>query len=114
MTFWYLTSDLMFSSRVVAQAERSRHSVVMAAAPTMLIERLALGHEPGVVIIDLSLPGLDVADVVARVRAASPESKIIAYGPHVYAELLAAAQAAGCDAVMSNGEFNRSLSAILA
>jgi CheY-like chemotaxis protein len=114
MTFWYLTADLMFSSRFVGMAERSGHSVVMAAAPSLLLDRLAQSPaEPATVILDLTLPGLDVADVVSRVRQAAPLAKIVAYGPHVQVQLLAAAQAAGCDEVLSNGEFHRNMAAML-
>jgi DNA-binding NarL/FixJ family response regulator len=115
MTFWYLTNDLMFSSRFVAMAERSGHTVVMAAAPTMLIDRLAQAgpEEPATVVIDLTLPGLNVGEVMPRLRAAAPQAKILAYGPHVQTELLSAAQTAGCE-VMSNGEFHRGMAALLA
>lgn len=115
MNVWYLTADLMFSSRVVGQAERAGHAVMMIASPTLLVERLKLATNdpPGLVIIDLTAPGLKAAETVPQIRAAAPAAKIIAYGPHVHADLLAAAQTAGCDAVMSNGQFNNSLAAIL-
>jgi DNA-binding NarL/FixJ family response regulator len=114
MTFWYLTNDLMFSSRFVGMAERSGHTVVMAAAPTLLIDRLAQSpEEPATMIIDLTLPDLDIADVVPRVRKAAPLARVVAYGPHVQVNLLAAAQAAGCDEVLSNGEFHRNMPAML-
>ena len=115
MTYWYLTGDLMFSSRFVGMAERSGHTVVMAAAPTMLVDRLAQAGqtEPATIILDLTLPGLHVADVVGRLRGAAPQAKILAYGPHVQTQLLAEAQAAGCDEVLSNGEFHRNMQAML-
>lgn len=116
MNLWYLTADLMFSSRVVAQAERAGHAVMMVASPAILADRLQLaaGDPPMLVIVDLTLPGLQVAETVRQLRAAAPTAKIIAYGPHVHTDLLSAAQAAGCDTVMSNGQFNSSLAAILA
>jgi DNA-binding NarL/FixJ family response regulator len=115
MNVWYLTADLMFSSRVVAQAERAGHAVMMIASPALLVDRLKLAASdpPGLVIIDLTAPGINVAEVVPQIRAAAPEAKMIAYGPHVHNDLLAAAQAAGCDAVMSNGQFNNSLASLL-
>jgi DNA-binding NarL/FixJ family response regulator len=115
MTLWYLTDDLMFSSRVLSFAERAGHSVVMIASPALLASRIsqAAGDEPQLVIVDLSLPGLQPADVVPELRAAAPSAKIIAYGPHVHVAKLAAAQAAGCDEVMSNGQFDRGFPALL-
>ncbi len=116
MNVWYLTADLMFSSRVVSQAERAGHAVMMIASSALMADRLKLaaGDPPALVIVDLTLPSLQVAETIAELRAAAPAAKIIAYGPHVHTDFLAAAQAAGCDAVMSNGQFNNSLAAILA
>lgn len=115
MTVWYLTADLMFSSRVVSYAERAGHSVVMAPSPTMLADRLkqSSGEAPALVIVDLTLPGLQVEQVVPSLRAAAPTAKLLAYGPHVYTEQLAAAQVAGCDVVMTNGQFDRSMAELL-
>lgn len=115
MNVWYLTADLMFSSRVVAQAERAGHNILMIASPALLVDRLKLAANdpPGLVIIDLTAPGIRVGEVVPQIRAATPGAKILAYGPHVHTELLAAAQSAGCDAVMSNGQFNNSLATLL-
>lgn len=46
-----------------------------------------------VVLVDLARH----ADAVAAVRAAAPESRIVAYGPHVDEEAMTAARAAGAD-----------------
>ncbi len=116
MTVWYLTDDLMFSSRVLSYAERAGHTVVMVASPAMLASRIAEaaeGDAPQLILVDLSLPGLAIADVVPQLRAAAPSARILAYAPHVHTDKLAAAQAAGCDDVMSNGQFDRSYAQIL-
>lgn len=115
MNCWYLTNDLMFSSRVAAQAERLGHTVVVVASPALLVERLAQAStESNLVLVDLSLPGLDIAELAASVRSAAPATRIIAYAPHVHEDSLAAAQAAGCDQVLTRGAFDRQIGEILA
>jgi hypothetical protein len=39
------------------------------------------------------------------VKAASAATRVIAFGPHVHEDRLAAARAAGCDSVLSRGQF---------
>jgi DNA-binding NarL/FixJ family response regulator len=67
-----------------------------------------------IVILDLSTPQLDVDAVVIAARPdAASAAKVVAFGPHVHAERLAAAQRAGCDDVVSRGQFFAQLDAIL-
>jgi CheY-like chemotaxis protein len=66
-------------------------------------------------LLDLSMPGLNVADAVARLRdAVGPEAAILAFGPHVHAAKLAAATKAGCDRVLTRGQFSRDMASVLA
>lgn len=115
MNVWFLTADLMFSSRVVAHANRAGHAVTTIASPTVMQDRLPTAGDapPDLVILDLTAPGLEPETLVPQIRGAAPGAKILAYGPHVHAELLASAQQAGCDQVMSNGQFNANLAALL-
>ncbi len=52
-----------------------------------------------------------IVDCVRKGRETAPA--IIAFGPHVHENLLAAARAAGCDDVLSRGQFFGQLDAIL-
>lgn len=116
MTVWYLTDDLMFSSRVLSFAERAGHTVVMVASPALLADRIrqaTSGDPPEIILLDLSLPGLQIQTTVDELRAAAAQARIIAYGPHVHVAKLEAAQAAGCDMVLSNGQFDRSFTSLL-
>ncbi len=62
--------------------------------------------------VDLRAPGLDVATLVAGLRSArSAPIHVLAGGPHVHEASLAAARAAGCDEVVTRGEFERRLDA---
>lgn len=83
-----LTPDLGDRSRISAVAP---DAVFVGAAA--LLPRAAAGAD--VVLVDLGRPG--VFDVLAEVVALG--GRVVGYGPHVEGELLAAATAAGAEAV---------------
>jgi DNA-binding NarL/FixJ family response regulator len=115
MLCWYLSADLLFSSRVTSVAQqlgRQMELLTLPAAVDALLNDPA-APSPDLVLIDLSMPGLDLALLVPRLREIASSPKIIAYGPHVQVARLQAAEAAGCDVVMSNGEFNSRIAEIL-
>jgi DNA-binding NarL/FixJ family response regulator len=64
-------------------------------------------------IVDLGLAGLDVTEVVGRLKALAAPPAVVAFGPHVHLARLQAASAAGCDEVVSRGEFNASVERLL-
>ena len=65
-------------------------------------------------IVDLSMPTVDITELVKRLRSnATVPPRVIAFGPHVHEERLAAARSAGCDVVLSRGQFFGQLEAIL-
>lgn len=90
-------------------------SCVTAAGPS---ELLSIAWKPGeisalsaqgefqTVILDLGMPGLDVASIVAQLRADQPAVQIVAFGPHVQEARLQEAQSAGCDLVLTRGQFH--------
>jgi hypothetical protein len=83
-----LTPDLGDRSRIAAVVP---DAVFVGAAA--LLPRAAEGAD--VVLVDLSRPGvLDVLDEVVALGG-----RVVAYGPHVESELLAAASVAGAEAV---------------
>jgi DNA-binding NarL/FixJ family response regulator len=65
------------------------------------------------VFIDLATAGFDIALVVKQIHALKPQPRIVAFGPHVHRAKLSAARAAGCDCVLSRGEFYAQSDAIL-
>ena len=107
-----MSADMMVSSRVMSAARQAGVPLAIALSPADLNDRLCRGTR--LVMVDLSQAGLSVGDVVAVARAGAPQAQIIAFGPHVEEGLLAAAREAGCDFVMSNGQFHREHEAILA
>ena len=112
MAVIFLTTDLMFSSRLagVARAQGVQLSVANSAAAA--IEKISENNGRRL-IIDLNTAGLSIADFVARCREANESVDIIAYGPHVHEAKLAAAREAGCDVVLTRGQFNSQMTEIL-
>ena len=112
MSVVLLSSDLTVLSRVEGAAARLGHSVRVASKDWPGVENA--GEMPTLVLVDLSLPTLDVAAVVNGVRsAAGSATRVVAFGPHVHEARLAAAREAGCDQVVSRGQLMTQLDTIL-
>ncbi len=89
--------DLMDRSKVAAAAPEVR----FVDRPDDLVDA-----EADLVVVDLGRPG--VPDVLAEVDA-----KVIGFGSHVDRDLLAAAEAAGCDEVLPRSRFFTQLNKLL-
>jgi DNA-binding NarL/FixJ family response regulator len=96
----------MFASRVQAAAAAANVPLLQITNPAQLPDRLAADSR--LVLIDLTLDGVNLPAVVQAVHAAAPSASVVAYGPHVDHKALAAAADAGCDQVLSRGQFDRS------
>lgn len=107
-----VSADLFLGSRIRGAAESQGRSVdtasTGAAAAVQLDE-----HRYRLVLIDLETPGLDVGELVER-RAESNVPPFVAYGPHVKVAHLKSARNAGCDEVLTRGQFDATLSDLLA
>jgi CheY-like chemotaxis protein len=115
MAILFLTTDLMFSSRVAGAAARLGMTLKTAATPTALIELLSAAEPESLVLLDLNSPGVDPRQLAPSLRASpNPPRTIIAYGPHVHADRLAAATTAGCEEVLTRGQFNARMDETLA
>lgn len=114
----YHCADLIFATKVRSTAE----SLDIVTRPVRDADRLrnrldqvddGKANDPVTgVIIDLETgqTGLDMIEQVKQHDAAVP---IVAFGPHVEVEALAAAEQRGADVVMPRGAFNAQLPAIL-
>ncbi len=113
MTDLFLTTDLLFSSEVLAAASAQGLSLQTVSSTEQLLRRAA-DNPPRVVLVDLSLPGLDISQVVGQLRQLSaPPRAVVAYGPHVHTAKLEAAHRAGCDKVLSRGQLSRDMAEVL-
>ena len=64
-------------------------------------------------VLDLETAGLNPSTLLGNDKPADASSpKILAFGPHVHAKRLADARAAGCDEVLSRGEFHAQMDEI--
>lgn len=113
MNFVLLSGDLMVVSRVASTVKRLAGELQGAATTSKAVE-LCRDLSPDMLIVDLSTPSLDIAELVTAVKADGRQvPTIIAFGPHVHEEWLAAAREAGCDRVVSRGQFMGQLDSLL-
>jgi DNA-binding NarL/FixJ family response regulator len=107
-----LSGDLAVLSRVEGVAMRLRQTVRSAAGESRAVE-LCEGEDANTLVVDLS-SSVDVALLVTQLRASKGSgTRVIAFGPHVHEQRLAAAREAGCDLVVSRGQFFSQLETIL-
>jgi CheY-like chemotaxis protein len=101
-----ITSDLACSSNVAGAAKHA--GVELRTALGLAAIEGKLGPVcPSLAILDLSTAGLNPRELVPQLRPRLADgARIIAFGPHVHAAALAAAREAGCDLVVSRGEFH--------
>ena len=102
-----LVGDLMDRSRITAAVPTATF-VSDVGAITHATTHAITGTIT--VVIDLARHG----DAVARVRQASPDAFIVAFGSHVDADEMLAARAAGADRVLPRSRFFRDPAAAVA
>ena len=106
-TVVFLSGDLMFASRVRGAAERAGLTFYLGAN---------LPEENGVpiryVVLDLSTRSSMTASLLPECEQRCPDATVIAYGPHVQVNKLAAAKEAGIPVVMTRGQFDSRLSTL--
>jgi CheY-like chemotaxis protein len=104
MSLLLISNDLMIGSKVSAVAGRLGLAYSSALDAATAVEKLTEGT--GVVVLDLTMPGLKSPELVPKLRTKlKGRPWIIAFGPHVFGELLEEAETSGCDSVVSRGEF---------
>jgi len=106
-----LTADLACSSKVAGAAARTARRVETAMNVAALIEK---GAGAELIILDLMTPAADPGVLLPKLRALTPPpNTVIAFGPHVNEQCLAAAREAGCDEVITRGQFHSRLDELL-
>src|SRR4051812_42448489 len=108
-----LSTDLAVQSRVEGAAI-SRGKQLRVAANAARVCELCTAEPVELVIVDLATSSAELSDLVTQLRSGeAPPFSVIAFGPHVHEEKLAAAREAGCDIVVSRGQFFSQLDKLL-
>ena len=110
----HITQDLMMSSNASAAARAAGHKFKFVASWERA-DHFIRENEVQFLIIDLQTSGIDI-EQIANGLAAIDESqrpKTIAYAQHVEVELLAAAQSASFDRVLTRGQAHSGMTQLL-
>ena len=103
--------DLMFSSKVTASSRGK--PIEWLKRGTKVAEQVA-ASKPDVLLIDLAAPQLDAINAIREIKSGDCKATtVIGYVDHTRADVMEAARAAGCDQVLSKGEFARRLPELL-
>ena len=102
----------MFSSRLVSAAKSNGVAISLIADQAALADNI--NADCRLALIDLSIDRLNLPAAVRAIKAGAPGAQVIAYGPHVDEGLLADAKEAGCDQVLTRGQFNQQYAELLA
>jgi DNA-binding NarL/FixJ family response regulator len=77
------------------------------------ISGASISGTPRLIVVDLGLANLDLAEVLASGRQIWPTTKWLGYGAHVQAERLDLATELGLDVVLTRGQFDRDMVRVL-
>lgn len=103
--------DLMFSSKVTAAAQGRPIEWLPRGAN---IAEHVQKTKPDVVLIDLASQKFDAVSAVREIKGGDCKSAtVIGYVDHTREDVMAAAKQAGCDKILSKGEFARRLPELL-
>ena len=108
----FLSSDLVFSSRLAGAGQRLGVPVSTVSSIDAAVARLH-GDSVGLVVLDLSASNVDAVTAVTRLRESHRALPIVAYAPHVHEDRLRAAADAGCNEVLTRGQFDRQMEEVL-
>jgi DNA-binding NarL/FixJ family response regulator len=107
-----IVGDLFFTARIgdtLAHLGIDSQSVRDDAA---LDQALAAGPFH-LAVIELSIRSLDALAAIRRLKDAAPEVPVLAFAGHLESQLMADAQVAGADQVVTNGQISAQLPALV-
>jgi DNA-binding NarL/FixJ family response regulator len=108
-----LADDFLWMSKVMGAGQAAGWRVRSLNTLPRLVE-FAKQEAPRLVIIDLGVPSMNAADVVASVKAVCTRSpRFVAYGSHVDTATLQAARDAGCDPVLPRSKMSTDLHTLM-
>jgi hypothetical protein len=100
----FLSGDLVFAARVRAVCERLGEGFYFGS--NLPAADVALPFQPSLVVLDLSTRSGLTMTLVDEAKARYPETKTLAFAPHVHKERLRQAGEASFDQVMTRGQFD--------
>ena len=103
-----LCADLIFTTKIKRTAAELGYDIQVAHDQASA-ERELVTNRPRVVFVDLTAGAVASAAALGRYRALLPDAHFVAFGPHVDADALAAARAAGCELVLPRSKFAATL-----
>lgn len=109
---WLISSDLMFPSRVMSAAQQQGCAATLVRDATHLQDLLAAGV-PAQVFFDLNTPSVPLPEAMQQLQTQASSPRVVAYASHVHEPLLEAAREAGCDLVLSRGQFSTQIDDLL-
>jgi hypothetical protein len=129
----FIGNDLMFQSKISSACRQAGMSLGVIRNPKVLggasisgasISGASISGDstggsadeagvPRLIVVDLGLENLDLAEVLASGRQIWPTTKWLGYGAHVQADRLDSATELGLDVVLTRGQFDRDMFRVL-
>ena len=103
----------MFQSRISSAARDAGKPCVVDRSVAKLVERVLEPDTVKLVLIDLTLRTVELGVEIPLLHQTFSNCRVIAYGPHVDVDRLTLAEQAGADAVVTRGQMDRDLAAII-
>ena len=99
-----VSQDLMFTSRTEGIARQ----LGMTFSTASNLGAVSSSHDDcQLIVVDLTFPGIDIEELVRQIRNSNSNVPIIACAPHVHEQRLEQARKAGCNLVVSRGQWDR-------
>src|SRR5688572_10852057 len=107
----FVSPDIMFASQLIGAAGALGLKLAVAANPADAPAKIAADTK--LVIVELSAVSGQLPAIITATRHTAPAARLVAFGPHVDETLLRSAQEAGCDLVLSRGQFHKQYADLL-
>jgi CheY-like chemotaxis protein len=112
MTALHVTNDLLFSSQVQSAADQIGVTLNVVRSAAELPRYLDAG-DVRLVILDLTTADCGPGQLLPPLRRLPECPHVVAYAPHVMKARLQAARDAGCDQVLTRGQFHARMGEVL-
>ncbi|TVS19605.1 MAG: hypothetical protein EA424_07940 [Planctomycetaceae bacterium] len=113
MSVLLLSTDLLFSSRVAQAARAASVDLRLVTGTDEVLQHVADEVSLHLLILDLSASDCDVQRIVTAVRRSLSPARVVAYASHVLGPVLQRARQAGCDQVLTRGQFTSRLDELM-